>query len=116
MPPRKIASWLGLGFWVRVSFGVGGQFSSEAIVLEPFGITHLESMFLLRRNQEVDLLKQELKIFHIFTVANQLPGFSNSRSANGENFFNVIIFFNCKYKCEYKIFFLFKYICVVFYT
>ena len=26
-----------------------------------FEITHLESIFLLRRNQEVDLLKQELK-------------------------------------------------------
>ena len=64
LPPWKIAPWLGLGFgsrlglvlglgvnqttalqensppvrvrtWVKVSFGVGWQFSSEAIVLEP---------------------------------------------------------------------------------
>ena len=65
LPPEKIAPRLGLGFgsslglllgfgsnqaialeencspvrvtiWVRVSYGVGGQFSSGAIVLEPF--------------------------------------------------------------------------------
>ena len=32
--------------WVRVSFGVGGQFSSEAIVLEP-GINALHYLSLL---------------------------------------------------------------------
>ena len=35
--------------------------------------------------------------FHIFTLANQLPGFSISRLANVEDFFNVNMFFNCKY-------------------
>ena len=35
MPQRKIAPCLGLG----VSFGVGGQFSSGAIVLEPIFLT-----------------------------------------------------------------------------
>ena len=101
-----------------------------------FGITHLELMFLLRRNQEVDLLKQELKTFPenfwvkmqilflklfsfgcfflIFAVANKLPGFSISRSANAENFLKANIFLNCKYKCEYEKF-SFKYICVVYY-
>ena len=36
---------------------------------------------------------------HIFTLTNQLLGF---RLANVENFFNVNVFFNCKYKYEYK--------------
>ena len=40
--------------------------------------------------------------FHIFTVANQLPGFSISRLANVENFLNANIFLNCKYKCDWK--------------
>ena len=49
--------------------------------------------------------------FHIFTVANQLPGFSVSRLANVEDFLNpniVNIFvnckftINCKYKCQYE--------------
>ena len=67
-------------------------------------------MFFLRRNQENDLHKQELKsvpfgcFFHIFTVANQLPGFFISRLANVEDFLNVNVFFNCK--CEYKQFFI----------
>ena len=39
--------------------------------------------------------------FHIFAVVNQLPGFSISRLANVEDFLNVNIFFNCKYKCEW---------------
>ena len=74
-----------------------------------FEITHLESIFLLRRNQEVDLHKQELKtvpdcifkilqilflkcfffrrFFHIFTIANELTGFSISRLANMDDFF-----------------------------
>ena len=74
-----------------------------------FEITHLESIFLLRRNQEVDLHKQELKtvpdcifkilqilflkcfffrrFFHIFTIANELTGFSISRLADMEDFF-----------------------------
>ena len=78
--------------------------------------THLELMFLLRRNQEVDLLKQELKafprvnfwvkvqilflnffsfrcFFHIFTVANKLPGFSINRLANVEDFLDANIYF-----------------------
>ena len=39
MPPRKIASPpVRVNVWVRVSFGVGGQFSSGAIVLEPYTI------------------------------------------------------------------------------
>ena len=52
--------------------------------------------------------------FHIFTIANQLPGFSISRLANVEDFLNVIIFFNCKCKCKHNNF-SFKYICVVYY-
>ena len=83
-------------------------------------------MFLLRRNQVVDLPKQELQtvpvlstdadhflnfflfrcFFYIFTVANQLPGFSICRLARVEDFLNVKIFFNCKYKCECKQFFI----------
>ena len=39
---------------------------------------------------------------YIYTIANQLPGFSISRSANVEDFDNVNVFFKCKYKCEYK--------------
>ena len=39
---------------------------------------------------------------HIFAIANQLPGFQISRLANVEDFFNVNIFYECKYKCEYK--------------
>ena len=39
---------------------------------------------------------------HIFAITNQLPGFSTSRKANVENFFNVNVFFKCEYKCEYK--------------
>ena len=93
-------------------------------------------MFLLRRNQDVNLLKQELKtaqseflskdadsflkifsfgcFFHIFTVVNQLSRFSISRLANVEDFLNANIFLNCKYKCEYEKL-SFKYICVVCY-
>ena len=52
--------------------------------------------------------------FHIFTVVNQLPGFSISRLANVDDFLNVNIFFNCKYKCKDENS-SFKYICVVFY-
>ena len=79
-------------------------------------------MFLLRRNQEVDLHKQKLKtvaewilskdadpflkcfsfgcFFHIFTVAIQLPSFSISRLASVNEFLNVNIFSTCKDKCE----------------
>ena len=39
---------------------------------------------------------------HIFAIANQLAGFSISRLASVEDFFNVYIFFKCKYICEYK--------------
>ena len=49
--------------------------------------------------------------FHIFSIANQLPGFSISRLANVEDFFNVNIFFNCKYKCKYKQFLISIYLC-----
>ena len=38
----------------------------------------------------------------IFDIANQLPGFSNSRLSNVEDFLNVNIAFQCKYKYEYK--------------
>ena len=38
MPPRKTAPPVRVRVWVRVSFGVGGQFSSRAIVLEPYTI------------------------------------------------------------------------------
>ena len=48
-------------------------------------------MFLLRRNQVVDLCKQELK-----TVANILPAFSGSKLANVEDFLNVNKFFEWK--------------------
>ena len=44
--------------------------------------------------------------FHIFTAANQLPGFSICRLAKVEDFLNLKIFFNCKYKCECKQFFI----------
>ena len=70
----------------------------------------------------VDLHKLELKtkmwiffliffclvvfFFHIFAIANQLPGFSIGRLANVEDSFNVNIFHKCKYKCEYKKFFI----------
>ena len=97
----------------------------------------MELMFLLRKNQEVDLLKQELKTFpdseflskdaesflkvfsfgcflNIFTVANKLSGFSINKLANVEDFLNANVFLNCKYKCEYERF-SFKYICVVYY-
>ena len=40
--------------------------------------------------------------FHIFAKAHHLPGFSIDRLASMEHFFNVNIFFKCKYKCEYK--------------
>ena len=52
--------------------------------------------------------------FHIFTVANQLPGFSISRLANVDDFLNANILLNCKYKCDYEKF-SFKYIYVVCY-
>ena len=39
---------------------------------------------------------------HIFAIVNRLPGFSISRLANVLDFFNVNLFFECKYKCEYK--------------
>ena len=71
-------------------------------------------MFLLRRNQGVDLHNQELKnapewifkmqvfsfflpnffllvFFHIFFITNQLPGFSTSKLATVEEFSNVYI-------------------------
>ena len=35
LPPEKNCRPVRVGIWLRVSFGVGGQFSSEAIVLEP---------------------------------------------------------------------------------
>ena len=41
-------------------------------------------------------------LFSLFAVANQLPGFSITRLASVEDFFNVNIFFDCKYNCEYK--------------
>ena len=79
-------------------------------------------MFQLQRNQVVDGHKQKLSPFlkirftlrcfsHSFTIANQLPGFSISRLANVEDFFNVNIFFKCKYVRinDYS----FKYVCVV---
>ena len=90
-PPRKFApkwglrfeSWLGLvlglggngtiapvkncypvrvSVWVRVSFGVGGQFSSRAIVLEPLLTNVIKSKteisaFLLSRDNIVKLLQ-----------------------------------------------------------
>ena len=83
------------------------------------GITHLESMIYLWKNKSLDLRKQKLKLSqslilsknadtflkisfffrcysHFFAIANQLPGFSISRLANVEDFFNVNIFFKCK--------------------
>ena len=83
------------------------------------GITHLESMIYLWTNKSLDLRKQKLKLSqslilsknadtflkisfffrcysHFFAIANQLPGFSISRLANVEDFFNVNIFFKCK--------------------
>ena len=39
---------------------------------------------------------------HIFAIVNQLPCFSINRLANVEEFFNVNIFWKCKYKCQYK--------------
>ena len=48
---------------------------------------------------------------HIFAIANQLPGFSISRLAKCRGIFNVNIFFKCKYKCEYKRFFIQIYVC-----
>ena len=70
-------------------------------------------MFQLRRNQVFDWHKQKLSPFlniyftlrcfsHSFAIANQLPGFSISRLANVEDFFDVGMLFKCKYKCEYS--------------
>ena len=53
-----------------------------------------------------------LFFFHIFAIANQLPGFSISRLPNVDDFFNANIFFKCKYKYEYKRLFI-KHIYVV---
>ena len=43
LPPRKIATQLGLGFGLDLGLGLGlgSQFSLEAIVLEPFLIYKL---------------------------------------------------------------------------
>ena len=48
---------------------------------------------------------------HIFAIASQLPCFSISILRNVEDSFNVNIFFNCKYKCEYKRLFIQIYLC-----
>ena len=50
---------------------------------------------------------------HIFTTATQLPGFSISRLANVKFFFNVNIFFKCKYKYEYKRLFIYIHLCIM---
>ena len=81
-----------------------------------FGITHLESMFRLRRNQvctsrnwkpsQREILSKDagpfIKIFffsrcfsYIFAITNQLACFSISRLASVEDFFNVYIYFKC---------------------
>ena len=81
-----------------------------------FGITHLESMFRLRRNQDCtsrnwkpsqrEILSKDagpfIKTFsffrcfsYIFLIVNQLAGFSISRLASVEDFFNVYVFFKC---------------------
>ena len=36
LPPRKIVPPVRVRVWLRVSFGVGGQFSSGTMILEPF--------------------------------------------------------------------------------
>ena len=80
-----------------------------------FGITHLESMFCLQRNQvctsrnwkpsQREIISKDAGPFlkfsffircfsHIFAIANKLPGFSISRRASVEDFFNVYIFWN----------------------
>ena len=41
---------------------------------------------------------------HIFVIATQLPPFSNSRFAKVKEFFNVNIFFKCKYKSDFYMF------------
>ena len=77
-----------------------------------FGITHLESMFRLRRNQispnrnwkrsQREISKDAspfpknffLQVLpHIFAITKQLPGFSISRLASVEYLFNVHIYF-----------------------
>ena len=44
----------------------------------------------------------QVSFSRIFAVANQLPGFSITRSANEEDFFNVNILIKIKYKFKYK--------------
>ena len=86
-----------------------------------FGITHLESMFCLRRSQvcprrnwkrfQRQIIKDagpfpKISFFrcftHIFAITKQLSGFSISRLASVEDFYNVHIFFKCKYMCKYE--------------
>ena len=38
----------------------------------------------------------------VFDITNELLDFCVSTLANVEDFFNVNIFFKCKYKCEYE--------------
>ena len=96
-------------------------------------LTHLEWKFRLRKNQvytnrnwklsQSNIISKEagpfLKISffrcfsHIFAIANQLPGFSISRLANVEDFFNVNMFYkNINVSINDN---SFKYICVIYY-
>ena len=77
---------------------------SFQIAHQLFGITHLESMIHLRRDQLLDLHKQKLKNvseFSLFCYSRSIPGFSISRLVNIENFFNVNILF--KYKLNINV-------------
>ena len=51
---------------------------------------------------------------HIFTMANELPGFSISRLANVKDFFNVNVFLNVNTNVNMNDY-SFKYICLVCY-
>ena len=99
-----------------------------------FAITHLESMFRLRRNQvctsrnwkppQREILSKDagpfLKISffswcfsHIFAIEKQLPGFSISRLASGEDFSNIY-FLNVNIYVSISDYLL-KYIYLVYY-
>ena len=129
---KKLLKWVKFSFYATRSqnFYISEKYeigryllSNLSIFLNHwlFGITHLESMFHLRRNQvclsknwqrsQRQVIKDagpfpKIPYFrcfsYIFAIAKQLPGFSINRLASVEDFFNVFIFFKCKYMCKHK--------------
>ena len=65
LPPRKIAPRLGLGFELGLVLGLGGQFSSKAIVLETFNFQEF-----LNSSKICKILYHKVKLISSFAKLN----------------------------------------------